>query len=238
MTTCSSILAWKILCTEEPGGLQSKWLQIVRHDWATDTHTHTHTHTHIHKEFLLLFFRSVMSNYLWPYVLQHARLPCPSLSPAVCSNSCPLSRWCHPTISSSVTPFSFCLQSLPASGSFLMSQPSQSMGASASASVLPTNSQSWFPLGLTGLISLQSKGLSRVFSKGAVRSHKYQSQAFSSLKNFYLINNETEMSVECDLALRNHFVPGKITLLCNYSQGQCLVNGDMGSVADMFFVDT
>ena len=201
-------------------------------------HTHTHTHPHTQIEFLLLFICSVMSNYLWSYVLQHARLPCPSLSPAACSNSCPLSRWCHPTISPSVTPFSFCLQSLPVSGSFLMSQPSQSIGASASASVLPMNSQSWFPLGLTGLISLQSKGLSRVFSKRAVRSHKYQSQAFSSLKNFYLINNETEMSVERDLALRNHFVPGKITLWCNYSQGQCLVNGDMGSVADIFFVDT
>ena len=97
-----------------------------------------------------------------------ARFPCPSLSPRACSNSCPLSWWCHPTISSSVVPFSSCSQSFPASGSSLMSRlvtsGGQSIGASASASVLPMNIQDWFPLGLTGLISLQSKGLSRVFS--------------------------------------------------------------------------
>ena len=127
-----------------------------------------------------------MSNSLRPHELQHTRLPCPSLSPAVCSNSCPLSRWCHPTISSSVTPFSFCLQSLPASGSFLMSQPSQSMGASASASVLPTNSQSWFPLGLTGLISLQSKGLSGVFSNTAVQKHQFFSTQPSMWSNSHI----------------------------------------------------
>ena len=100
--------------------------------------------------------------------LQHASLPCPSLSPGVCSGSCPLSWWWYPTISSSATPFSFCLQSFPGSGSFPLSQPftsgGQSIGASASASVLPRNIQDWFPLGWTGLISLQSKGLSRVFS--------------------------------------------------------------------------
>ena len=109
-----------------------------------------------------------MSNSLWCYELQHASLPCPSLSPRVCSNSCPWSRWCHPTISSSVIPFSSCLQSSPASGSFPMSQffasGGQTIGVSASASVLPMNIQDWFPLGLIGLISLQSKGLSRVFS--------------------------------------------------------------------------
>ena len=179
---------------------------------------------------LSLFSHPVMSNSLQPHGLQHTRLPCPSLSPAVCSNSCPLSLWCHPTISSSVTPFSFCLQSFPASWSFLMSQPSQSIGASASASVLPVSRQSWFPLGLTGLISLQSKGLSRVFSKRAVRSHKYQSQAFSSLKNFYLINNETEMSVECDLGLqesfctcKNHSVMHLLSrpIPCEWWHGQC-----------------
>ena len=102
---------------------------------------------------ILLFSRSVMSDSLKPHGLQHARLPCPSPTPGVCSNSCPLSRWCHPTISSSVLPFSSCLQSFPASGSFLMSQffasGGQSIGFSASASVLPMNIQYWFPLGLT-----------------------------------------------------------------------------------------
>ena len=100
--------------------------------------------------------------------LQHARLPCPSPTPRACWNSCPLSRWCHPTISSSVVPFSSCFQSFPASGSFQMSQlftsGGQNIGVSASASVLPVNTQDWFPLGWTGWISLQSKGLSRVFS--------------------------------------------------------------------------
>ena len=100
--------------------------------------------------------------------LQHARLPCPSRTPRVHSDSCPLSQWCHPTISSPVAPFSSCPQSFPASESFPVSQlfasGGQSIGTSASASVLPMNIQGWFPLGLTGLISLQSKGLSRVFS--------------------------------------------------------------------------
>ena len=115
---------------------------------------------------LLLFNCSVVSNSLPHHGLQHARLPCPSLSPRVFSNSRPLSQWCHPTISSSVVPFSSCLQSFPASESFPMSNPSASDGQSigASASVLPMNIQGWFPLGLTGLISLQFNGLSRVFS--------------------------------------------------------------------------
>ena len=104
-----------------------------------------------------------MSNSLQPHGLQHARLPCPSLSPRACSNSRPLSQWCHPTMSSFVIPLSPCLQSFPASGSFPMSQlitlDGQSIRASTSESVLPMNIQDWFPLGLTGLISLQSKGL-------------------------------------------------------------------------------
>ena len=116
-----------------------------------------------------------MSDSLQHHGLQHARLPCPSPSPGACSNSCPLSQWCHPTISSSVIPFSSCLQSFPVSGSFPMSWlfPSgrQSIGASASASVLPMNIQGWFLLGLTGLISLQSKGLSRVFNT-TVQKHQ------------------------------------------------------------------
>ena len=110
-----------------------------------------------------------MSNSLWPHGLQHTRLPCPSPTPGACSNSCPLSQWCHPTISSSVVLFSSYLQSFPASGSFPMSQffasDGQSIGASTSASVLPMNIQDWFPLGWSGWISLLSKGLSRVFSK-------------------------------------------------------------------------
>ena len=109
--------------------------------------------------------RSVASDSLWPHGLQHARLPCPSPTPGACSNLCPSSRWCHPTVSSSVIPFS-CLQSFPASGSFPMSQffesGGQGIGASASASVLPMHIQGWFPLGLTDLISLQSKEISRV----------------------------------------------------------------------------
>ena len=118
-----------------------------------------------------------MSDSLQPHELQHARLPCPSLSPRVCSNSCPLSQWCYWTISSSAPLFPSCLQSFPASGSFLMSQHftsgSQGIGASASASVLPMNMQGWFPLGLTSLISLQSKGLSRVFSSSRVQKNKF-----------------------------------------------------------------
>ena len=107
---------------------------------------------------MLLFSRSVMSNSLWSHGLQHARLPCPSPSPGACSNSCPLNQWYHPTISSSVIPFSSWPQSFPASGSFPMSQLFTSGGQSigASTSVLPMNIQDWFPLGLTGLISLQS----------------------------------------------------------------------------------
>ena len=106
-----------------------------------------------------------MSDSLRPHGLQHSRLLCPPLSPGVCLNSCPLSRWCYPTISPSVAPFSSCPQSFPASGSFPVSQfftsGSQSTGASVSASVLPVNIQGWFPLGSTGLISLLSKGLSK-----------------------------------------------------------------------------
>ena len=104
-----------------------------------------------------------MSDSLWPHELQYARIPCPSLSPGVSSNSCPLSQWCYLTISSSATPFSFCPQSFPASVSFpmrlLFASGGQSFRASASASVLPMTIQGWFPLRLTGLISLQSKGL-------------------------------------------------------------------------------
>ena len=123
----------------------------------------------------LLFSHSVMSNSAtsWTAALQ---APCPSLSPGFCSNSCPLSWWCHPTISSSVIPFSSCPQSFPASESFPMSQlftsGGQRIGASASPSVLPMNIQGWFPLGWTGWISLLSKGLSRVFSS-TIQKHQF-----------------------------------------------------------------
>ena len=123
------------------------------------------------------FCLSVVSDSLWPQGLKHARLPSPSPTPRVYSNSCPLSRWCHSTSSSSVVPFSSHLQSFPASGSFQMSQlfasGGQSIKVSASTSVLPVNIQDWFPLGCTGWISLQSKGLSRVFSNTTVQKHQF-----------------------------------------------------------------
>ena len=123
------------------------------------------------------FSNSVMSGSLRPHGLQHTRLPCPSPTPRAYSNSCASSRWCHPTISSSVIPFSSCLQSSPASGSFPMHQffPSggQSIRVSASASVLPMNIQDWFPLGWTVCIFLQSKELSRVFSNIIVQKHQF-----------------------------------------------------------------
>ena len=127
--------------------------------------------------FSVQFSRSVVSDSLWPDELQHARPPCPSPTPSVHSNPCWLSTWCHPTISSSVVPFSSYPQSFPASGSFQMSQifasGSQSIGISASTSVLPVNTQDWSPLGWTGWISLQSKGLSRVFSNTTVQKHQF-----------------------------------------------------------------
>ena len=121
------------------------------------------------------FNRLVVPDSLWPHGLQYARLPCPSPSPRACSNSCPLSWWCHPTVSSSIIPFSSCLQSFPASGSFLMSQLFASGGQSIGTSVsfLPINIQDWFPLGLTGLISLLSEGLSRVFSNTTIQKHPF-----------------------------------------------------------------
>ena len=128
------------------------------------------------KRLLVHVSHSVVSDSLWPHGLQHARLPCPLLSPRVCSNSCPLNQWCHITFLSFIIPFSSCLQSFPALRSFPMSQlfssGGQSIGTSASASVLPMNIQSWFPLGLTGWISLQSKGLSRVFSSTILWKHR------------------------------------------------------------------
>ena len=143
-----------------------------------------------HIEFSVQFSHSVMSDSLWPHGLQHTRPPCPSPTPGVYPNPCPLSRWCHPTISSSVIPFSSCLQSFPASGSFQMSQLfascGQSIGVSASASVLPMNTQGWSPLGWTGWISLQSKWLSRVFSNTTVQKHQFFGAQPSSQSNSHI----------------------------------------------------
>ena len=138
---------------------------------------------------LVQFSHSVVSNCSRPHGLQHARLPCPSPIPRACSNSCPSSQWCYPTILFSVIPFSSCLHSFPVSGSFPMSQlfasSGQSIGVSASAPVLPINIQDWFPLGLTGLISLHSKGLSRIFSNFTVQDILEHHQKYNK-SNIYL----------------------------------------------------
>ena len=131
-----------------------------------------------------------VSNFLQPCGLQHARFPCSSPTLRACSNSCPSSWWCHPTISSYVIPFSSCLQSFPASGAFQMSQffasGSQSIRVSASTSVLPMHVQDWFPLGLTGLISLQPKGLSRVFSNTTDQKHQFFGAQLSLWSNSHI----------------------------------------------------
>ena len=132
------------------------------------------------------FSHSVMPDSLWPHGLQHSRVPCPLPTPGAYSNSCPSCRWCHPTISSSVVPFSSRLQSFPASGSFQMSQlfasGGQSIGVSASTSVLPLNIQDWFPLGWTGWISLQSKG---VFSNTTVQKHQFFGPNLTSIHDYW-----------------------------------------------------
>ena len=136
------------------------------------------------------FSRSVVSDSLRPLELQHARPPCPSSTPGVHQNSCPSNQWCNPAISSSVVPFSSCPQSLPASQSFPMSQlftwGGQSIGVSASASVLQKNTQDWFPLGWTSWISLHSKGLSRVFSNTTVQKHQFFGAQLSSQSNSHI----------------------------------------------------
>ena len=139
---------------------------------------------------IVQFSHTVMSDSLWPHELQHTRPPCPSPTPGVHSNSCPLSWWCHPAISSSVIAFSSCLQSFPGSGSLQMSQlftsGGQSTGPSASASFLPMNMQDWYPLGWTGWISLQFKGLSRVFSNNTVQKHQFFGAQPSSQSNSHI----------------------------------------------------
>ena len=136
------------------------------------------------------FSHSVMSDSLRPHEAQHPRSPCPSPTPRVYPNSCSLSQWCHPIISSSVVPFSSCPQSLPASGSFQMSQlfasGGQSTAVSASTSVLPMNTQDWSPSEWTDWISLQSKGLSRVFSNTIIQKHQFFSTQLSSQSNSHI----------------------------------------------------
>ena len=152
----------------------------------------------------------MVSNSLWSQGLQHTRLLYPSLSPGACSNSGPLSQWCHPTIASSVIPFSSCLQSFPASGSFpvsrLFTSGGQSIGASASASVLLI--QDWFPLGWTGWISLQSKGLSRVFSNTTVRKHQFFGTQPSLLRQSPLLKPGSSAKFMINLSIQNviHFL--------------------------------
>ena len=161
------------------------------------------------------FSRSVMSDSLWPHELQHARPPFPSPTPGVHSDSSPLSQWCHPAISSSVIPFSSCPQSLPASESFPMSQlfswGGQSIGVSASTSVLPMNTQDWSPSEWTGWISLQSKELPRVSSNTTVQKHQFFGTQLSWQSNFHI-----RMTTGKKIALtRWTFVDKVMSLLLN-----------------------
>ena len=154
-----------------------------------------------------------MSDSLRSHGLQQASLPCPSPTPWACSNSCPSNQWCHPTISLSVIPFSFCFQSFSVSGSFTVSQfftsGGQSFGVSASASVLSMNIQDWFPLGLTGWISLQSKGLSRVFSNTTVQKHQF----FGSQIFFMVQLSHPYMTTGKTMALTRQIFVGKVMSL-------------------------
>ena len=151
------------------------------------------------------FSCSVVSDSLWPNGLQHARLPCPSPTTRAWSNSCSMSWWCHPSFSSSVIPFSSCLQSFPASGSFLMSQFFKSGGQSigASASVIPMNIQDWFHLGWTGLISLQSERLSRVFSNITTQKQQLFGTQLSLQSNSHITTGKT-------IALTSWIFVGKV----------------------------
>ena len=156
---------------------------------------------------------------LWPHGLQHTRLPCPLPTPRACSNSCSLSRWCHPTISSSVVPFSSCLQSFPASGSFPMSQFFASCDEKywSFSFILPMNIQGWFPLGCTVWISLQSKGLSRVFSNTTVQKHQFFGTQLSlQSKSIHIIFTHPYMTTRETIALTRRTFVGKVmTLLFN-----------------------
>ena len=172
MATHPSILVWKIPWMEKPGGLQYMGSQRVGHDWASSCHFYYRYSV----QFSSVQSLSRVRLFVTPWTAA-SRLPCPSPTPRVYSNSCPSHQWCPPTILSSVVPFSFHLQSCPASGSFPMSHffssVGQSIRVSASALVFLMNIQYSFPSGLTGLISLQSKGLSRVFSNTIVQKHQF-----------------------------------------------------------------
>ena len=155
-----------------------------------------------------------MSDSLWPHGLQHTRPPCPSPTPRVHSDSYPLSGWYHPTISSSLVPFSSCLQSFPASGSFPLSQffasGGQSIGVSAWTSVLPMNIQDWLPLGWTGWTSLKSKGLSRVFSNTTVQKHQF----FGTQLSFIVQLSHPYMTTGKTIALTRRTFVSKVMSLC------------------------
>ena len=168
-----------------------------------------------------------MSNSLRPHELQHARPPCPSPTPGVYPNPCPSSQWCHPAISSSVIPFSSCPQSFPALGSFLMSQlftwGGQSIGVSASTSVLPKNTQDWSPLGWTGCISLQSKGLSGVFSNTTVQKHQFFGANDSkwgqfSFTKIFSLNLSSKNCVRNFIIAKSlsHFMRGQVRIVIQF----------------------
>ena len=198
---------WELVMDGEPGVLQSMRLQRIRHYWATELNWMPEGKMGEVNFFFVLYFidtsvvecltfrsdqisRSVVSNSLRPHESQHARPPCPSPTPGVHSDSRALSQWCHPAISSSVVPFSSCPQFLPASESFPMSQlftwGGQSTGVSALASFLPKKSQGWSPSEWTSWISLQSKGLSRVFSNTTLQKHQFFSAQPSSQSNSHI----------------------------------------------------
>ena len=174
LTTIAGCSSWHILWLKN---LETKTMYIIRIMIQN-------TVLYIMRYYSVIQFSSVVSDSLWPHGLQHIRPPCPSPIPGIYSHSCPLRWWCHPTISSAVIPFSSCLQSFPASGSFQMSQlftsSGQNIGVSVSASVLSVNTQNWSPLGWTGWISLQSKGLSSVFSNTTVQNHQFFGTQLSS----------------------------------------------------------
>ena len=186
--------------------LTQSWCATIRCDplWWSELSKETESISSVQ------FRHSVMSDSLRPHGLQHARPPCPSPTPGAYLNSHPSRQWCHPTISSSVVPFSSCLQSFPASRSFPMRQffssGGQSIGVSASA--FPMNIQDWFPLGLTGLISLQSKGLSRVFFNTTVQKHKFLGAQLSlvQLSHPYMTTGKT-------IALTRRTFVGKVLSL-------------------------
>ena len=175
---------------QSPHMAPSQWIRIFSLDSSKLSLVQTQRHRYetqvVHDCQSVQFSCSVVSDSLQPHEPRHTRPPCPSPTPRVHPNPRPLSRWCHPTISSSVVPFSSCPQSLPVSGSFPMSQlfvPGGHIGVSASTSVLPMNTQDWSPLGWTGWISLQFKGLSRVFSNTTVQKHQFFGSQLSSQSN-------------------------------------------------------